>query len=163
MSTETVKSTFISNYEATPQVPNKRSFSSMVIHRKGYAAIGASASSGSIYHLVSVPSNAKIVDVRVSAPDIGTTITMDFGLYTTAGVVKDSDAFAAALDLHSGALDNKSISHGVVLTVDLHDNQIWQIAGDSADPGGDYYISGTSAADNDGTAGKVLVNVFFTT
>jgi hypothetical protein len=105
MAVEAVKSTLISNADATPAVLNNPRVDGGFERAKvATVAITNADSVGSTYRMFRVPSNAVVTDLRIYAPDIGTTTVADIGLYRTAadgGAVQDADFFASALSLNA--------------------------------------------------------------
>jgi len=72
------------------------------------------------------------------------------GIYTSAGVVKDADVFATAV------ADGAAIAEVRYEAANLNTTgqQLYELAGDSSDPGGYYYIAATMSAAG-GTAGDM--------
>lgn len=118
-------------------------------------------SATSKYLMAPIPSSARVLSVKVSCPDIGTTGTMDIGLYKSTldgGAVVDADFFKAAVDIHSGAVNKSEIVNGNVITVANMEKRIWEHLGLTSDPGLMYDVVGTLAADTD-AAGSVFVEI----
>lgn len=164
MAVVSTKSTQITNRDATPKALSN---SSMTKARKSLSrAVVAAVSGDSIaskYFFTSIPSSAVVSSVMVTAPDIGTTGTMDLGLYQTTdngGAVVDADFFKAAIDTHSGAITKSEVLFGNVVTVANAEKRLWEHLGLTADPGVFYDVVGTLAAAQDGS-GAILVEVEF--
>jgi hypothetical protein len=164
MAVVTVKSTQITNRDATPRVlSNSRVVRGDVHHARGVCAIANGDSIASKYLFCSIPSNAIPVSVRVTSPDIGTTTAGDIGLYKTTadgGAVADVDFFASALSLSGGALAKSDVTNenSAVATPANGEKTVWELLGLSADSGlmYDVVLTLTAAAD---AAGSVLVEI----
>jgi hypothetical protein len=162
MATETVKSTPIQNSEASPVVLNDSAVSNGGL-RQSVATVEASAAdAGSIYPMVRIPSNACGVSVILACDDLGTTATLDVGLYDTAengGAVVDADFFASAVDANSAAVAPTHVEHesGVYGIEDI-EKPLWEALGLSADPHKDYYVGITSVGAID-AAGTISTKV----
>lgn len=167
MGVVTVKSTQITNRDATPRVlSNSRVVRGDVHHARGVCAIANADSIASKYLFCTIPSNAVPVSVRVSCPDIGTTTAGDVGLYKTTGdggAVVDVDFFASALSLSGGALSKSEIvnENTAVATPANGEKPIWELLGLTSDPGISYdvVLTLTAAAD---AAGSVLLEIDYT-
>lgn len=158
MAVVTVKSTQITNRDATPAVlSSARLARGEVRHARANAAITSGDSVASKYLMFSVPSNAIPISCRVSSPDIGTTTISDIGLYQTTangGAVVDADFFASALSLAGGALSkSEALFESTVIGVDEGEKPIWELLGLTADTKRDYdvVLTLTGAADATGT------------
>lgn len=164
MAVVTTKSSQITNRDATPAVlSNGRLTGVPVRQTRGKVSIANGDSATSKFLVCSIPSNAIPVDVRVTAPDIGTTTAADVGLYQTTangGAVADVDFFASALALNAGALAKSSIinENSAVCTPANSEKPVWELLGLTSDPRRDYdvVLTLTGAAD---AAGDVLVEV----
>jgi hypothetical protein len=167
MAVVTVKSTQITNRDATPRVlSNSRIVKADVQHARGVVLITSGNTTASKYIACSIPSNAVPISVRVSAPDIGTTTAGDVGLYKNTGdggAVVDVDFFASALSLSGGALSKSEIVNeaAAIATPANGEKPVWELLGLSADPGLIYDVVLTLTADADGT-GSALFEVDYT-
>lgn len=164
MAVVTTKSAAITNRDAQPVVLNNAATTRAPLKKAiGVVAAASGDSIASKYLFCSVPSNAIVNSVLVSAPDIGTTGTMDLGLYKNTadgGAVVDADFFKAAIDTHSGAITKSEVMYGNVITVANSEQRLWQLLGLSSDPGLIYDVVGTLAAAQDG-AGSIAVEVVY--
>lgn len=126
----------------------------------GLIAITNSDSTGSVLRFGQVPSNARISQLLLYSPDIGTTTAADFGLYQTTangGAVVDADFFASGVSLSSGALNASDITHeSGVFGLDDAEKMLWQALGLSSDPGIMYDIAATLTGDADAGGNVVL-------
>lgn len=163
MAVVTVKSAQITNRDATPVVLNNgRVARGEVRHARGVVAITSGNSTGSKYIACSVPSNAVVISVRVSSPDIGTTTIADVGLYQTTangGAVVDADFFGSAVSLKDGALTKSEVAlESAVYTIANQEKALWDALGLAADSARDYDVALTLTGDADASA-SVLVEV----
>lgn len=162
MAVVTVKSSFITNRDATPVVLSQgRINGAAVQHARAVVAIGSGDSIASKYIAVSIPSNAVPVSVRLSSPDIGATTAADLGLYKSTrdgSAVVDADFFKAANVLNAGALSKSEVINGNVITLANSEKAVWDLLGLATDPNLQYdvVLTLTAAAD---AAGSVLVEV----
>lgn len=166
MAVVTVKSTQITNRDAVPATfSNGRVDGGMLRHARGVVAVTSGDSIGSKYIACSIPSNAVVVSVRVSAPDIGTTTATDVGLYQTTangGAVVDADFFGSAVALSSGPYLKTEVSQeSGVFTLANGEKALWEALGLTADSVRDYDVVLTLTAAADGNA-SVLVEVDYT-
>jgi hypothetical protein len=108
-----------------------------------------------------VPSNALVSDLRIYAPDIGTTTAADIGIYRTAkdgGAVVDADFFASALVLNAGALNGTDVLHeSAVFTIANSGQELWQALGLTSDPSVFYDITMTLTGAADATGVVKLI------
>ena len=159
MAVVTVKSTQITNRDATPRVLNTgRIAGGRVQHACGAVVITSGDSIGSKYIACSIPSNAVPISVRITAPDIGTTTAGDVGLYRTTddlGTVVDADVFASAQALNAGPYTKTELLYeSGVTTIANGEKPLWEILGLTSDPRVlyDVVLTLTGAADGTGTA-----------
>jgi hypothetical protein len=128
------------------------------------AAITSGDSVASTYRMFRVPSNAVMTDLRIYAPDIGTTTISDIGLYDTAaagGAVVDADFFASALSLKDGALNGTDVLHeAAVFTIANSGKELWDALGLTSDPHKFYDVALTLTGAADATATVKLVGRF---
>lgn len=163
----TLKSAGITNRDATPSVLTNTAVSTGRTYRSAgrvaTTATGAGSVIGDILIACSIPSNAIIVSVLMSAPDIGTTTAADIGLYQTTangGAVADADFFTAAVVLNAGAITKSEKAFGNVLTIAKTEQRVWELLALSVDPLKDYDVALTITGTAD-AAGSVLVEVFY--
>lgn len=119
-------------------------------------ALANGDSIGSVLRFVRIPSNARIVDLRL----FNTAVTAgagDVGLYQTAGnggAVVDADFFSAAASIATASAGT-SVAFGNLLSPANRDKRVWEALGLASDPGRDYdvAITLTAATTAAGTAG----------
>lgn len=162
MAVETVKSTAMTNFDASPKVPNSANLQSGNVRAsQGFAVIANAADIGSKYPLFLLRSSDLVYSMRVYCADIGTTGAGDLGLYRTTsdgGAVVDVDFFASALSISGGALNGVDITFEAAANNGILTNgekMIWQALGLSADPHLLYQVVFTLTAASD-AAGTVL-------
>lgn len=161
MATENVKSGAITNRDATPAVLNS-SQGGIVRRCWGTVEAAAAGDAGSTYRMCSIPSNARAIRVVLATDDLGTTATLDVGLYQTTAngaAVVDADFFASAVDVNAAAKAETLVSHeSGVYNIDDIEKPLWEALGLSADSKRDYDVVVTSAGDID-AAGTITVIV----
>ena len=166
MAVVNVKSTAVTNADATTQTLNKKGLTNGVVKvARGTVETTNGDDIGSKYRLCRLPSRARIVNIQLWSDDIGTTTIADFGLYDTAangGAVVDADCFGSAVSLKDGAVAGTMIHHeSAVYGVEDIEQQLWEIAGASTDPQKDYDFTATLTAAAD-AAGTISALVFYT-
>ena len=145
MATVTLKSTPITNADATPKVTNNPGVTDGMLRRAvGTLENEAADDVGSTYRMVRVPSNAHISRVEYAADAAGATGQVNIGVYQTAdngGAVVDEDHFASALDPGAAAIGRTEVTHeSAVYPIESAEMPLWEALGLSADPGIDYDI-----------------------
>jgi len=158
MAVEARKSTLVTNADSTPIVLNSPRVDG-AYERVEVSTVGIvnADSVGSTYRMFRLPSNAVVTDLKIYAPDIGTTTATDIGLYRTAkdgGAVVDADFFASALVLNAGALNGTDVLHeSAVFSIDNSGKELWSALGLTSDPSVFYDVTMTltGAADASGT------------
>jgi hypothetical protein len=112
----------------------------------GTVEVAAADDDTSVFRLVRVPSNAKIVGIYLYNDALTSGTSYDLGLYQTAangGAVVDVDAYASALDLSSARVAPLECSFEA-RNIDKIQNLVWEDAGLSADPSRLYDIALTA-------------------
>ena len=148
----TKDSTLVANFEATPPVANDaHNLHGVMRVAQGTIALDTTDSdSGDIVMLAPIPSNASVPSIQVGSDALGGSCAFDIGIYTTAGAVKDVDAFASAVADGAGMAEVRYEAADITTT----GQQMYELAGDSEDPGGFYYVAATMTAAG-GTAGDM--------
>ena len=153
----TTKNTnLVANFEATPQVANSASELAGVL-RTAHGSVELAAGDSTdndIVMLAPIPSNASVPTLFVGSDTFGGSCTFNVGIYTSAGVVKDEDVFATSV------ADAAAMADVRYEAADLNtgSQKLWELAGDSEDPGGYFYIAITFNATG-GTAGTLNWNI----
>jgi hypothetical protein len=154
----TKNSDLVANYEATPQVANDAALLHGVVRvAQGTIALAAGDSDNDdVVMLAPIPSNAVVSQLTIGSDTLGGSCTFNVGIYTSAGVVKDEDVFATAV-ADAGAMADVRFEAADINTAG---KKMWELAGDSSDPGGVFYVAATMAADG-GTAGDMSFNIHY--
>lgn len=160
-----VKSTVVTNADATPATLNKLGLSGGAIKRSvGTVETTNGDDIGSTYRICRVHSSWYIDQVKLYSDDIGTTTIADFGLYRTAadgGAVVDADFFGSAVSLKDGAVAGTEIQHeSAVYGVEDIEKPIWSALGLTSDPGVWYDVTATLTAAAD-AAGTISLRVTY--
>ena len=153
----TTKNTdLVANFEATPPVLNNAAeLAGVVRTAHGSVELAAGDSTDNdIVMLAPIPSNAAIAQLFVGADELGGSCQYNVGIYKTDGTVKDEDVFALDVADAAGMTDVR------FQTADLNtgSQKLWELAGDSSDPGGYFYVAVTFSATG-GTAGTMCWNI----
>lgn len=156
MAVEHVKSTPVTNLDATPNVISTtgEGGKGYVVEIDGFLTIPASASVDSTFRFVRVPTTAKIKSVCVTSEaqaagkiDIGVyyPTTGRTGVADLAANAVDQDLFATAVDLAAAvAVTDVTFQVGTAGYLRSEINlPLWQAAGLTSDPGGFFDIVGT--------------------
>ena len=155
----TTKNTdLVANFEATPQVANSAAELAGVL-RTAHGSVELAAGDSTdndIVMLAPIPSNASVPTLFVGSDTFGGSCTFNVGIYTSAGVVKDEDVFATSV------ADAAAMADVRYEAADLNtgSQKLWELAGDSEDPGGYFYVAITFDATG-GTAGTLNWNISY--
>ncbi len=174
MAVVTVKSTAITNRDATPVTLNNPILQDGMVRTScGLATIASTDQSTSKYIFCSVPSNARIVGLNLStdATPGGGSVAGTLGLYDTtlngSAAIANFDQFGTAIDMHTAALTKSNImfhsgaaTNG--LTVANAQKAIWDFLALSSDPVKYYDVVMTLSADNSTGAVKMFLQVDYT-
>ena len=152
----TKNSTLVTNFEASPQVANEpANLHGVVRVAQGTIELAAGDSNDNdIVMLAPIPSNATVSQLFIGSDTLGGSCTFNVGIYTSTGTVKDEDFFASAVADEAAMTDVRFEA----ANIDTAGQKVWEMAGDSSDPGGYYYIAATMAAEG-GTAGTMSFNI----
>ena len=145
MAVENLKSTSITNDDATPVVLNNPGAGGIALRSEAndYATISASASVGSTYRLVRVPTTARDVSITFESEAQGAG-KFQIGVYApNGGAVVSVSLFANDIDCASAVLPTNETNNGGSYTLDKRKQPLWQAAGAASDPGGFYDIAAT--------------------
>ena len=142
----------VTNFEATPPTLNDvAALHGRVRIAQGTVALAAGDSDDDdVVMLAPIPSNATVPHLYIGSDTFGGSCTFNVGIYTTAGVVKDEDVFATAVADAAALAD---VRHEVA-NINTCGQKMYELAGDSTDPGGFYYVAATMAAAG-GTGGDM--------
>jgi hypothetical protein len=153
----TTKNTnLVSNFEAIPQVANNSAELAGVL-RTAHGSVELAAGDSTdddIVMLAPIPSNAAVPQLFVGSDTLGGSCTFNVGIYETDGTVKDEDVFATSV------ADEAALADVRFQAADLNtaSKKLWELAGDTSDPGGYYYVAITFNATG-GTAGTLAWNI----
>jgi hypothetical protein len=144
MATSTLKSTAITNRDATPKVANNARVSGApLISAIDIVTTAAADDTSSTYRMLSVPSNAFVRGVYFSTAALGGSSTVDIGVFRSTadgGAVVDADFFASAVSTVNAVARTDVTYESAVFTAAKRMQPLWQAAGLSADPGGELDI-----------------------
>lgn len=176
MAVDHVKSTYITNLDASPVVPPTAGEGApgVLLSNEGYATAVASSSADATYQLARIPSNCKVKSIIFESEAQGAG-KFDLGLYyaTDGGGGKptsllaanaiDQDFFATVIDCASAVVPTEVVNESGTYTLDKRSQPIWQAAGLSSDPGGYFDLVATvkTTAVTTGT-GKLGARVAYT-
>lgn len=176
MAVDHVKSTGITNADATPRVANTAGASAGVgalLNVTGYATALASSSADATYQLVRIPSAAKIKAMTFESEaqvagkfDIGVYYATDgFANQPTAllaAAAINQSFFATVIDCASAVTRTDILNESTTNTLDKRDMPLWQALALATDPGGYFDIVATvkTTAVTTGT-GKFGVSVSY--
>ena len=148
----------VANFEASPQVANNAAELHGVLRTaNGTVELAAGDSDNDdIVMLAPIPSNASVTNLFIGSDTLGGSCTFNVGIYTTDGTVKDEDVFATAV-ADAGAMTDVRFE---AANIDTAGQKMYELAGDSSDPGGYYYIAATMSAAG-GTAGTMSWNTSY--
>ena len=156
MAVDHVKSTFITNLDAAPVVPNTagEGAPAPMITVEGYATVIASGSAGATYQLVRVPSNCKMKSLLFESAAQGAG-AFSLGLYyatdgeggkPTALLLANSinaTLFASQINCASAVVVTEEINQAGNFPISKRVQPLWQAAGLASDPGGYFDIVAT--------------------
>jgi hypothetical protein len=148
----------VANFEAIPQVANNAAELAGVIRTASGTVelLAGDSTDNDIVMLAPIPSNASIPQLFVGSDSLGGSCTFNVGLYKTDGTVKDEDVFAT-LVADDAALADVRFEEA---NLNTGSQKLWELAGDSTDPGGYFYVAVTFAATG-GTAGTMNWNIHY--
>lgn len=174
MTTEALKSTPITNLDASPVVANTSGEGAAGrIHAVGaFVTVSASMAALSTYRLVRLPSNCKVKQVLFESEAQGAG-KFQIGVYPSDSTTDGTNAaapntatsvklFADDIDCASAVAQSDKTNSGGSYTLDKRNQPLWQAAGLSADPGGFLDIVATvHTTDVTTGTGKLGVCVYF--
>lgn len=176
MAVDHVKSSFITNLDASPAVINTagEGAAAPLFHIEGSAIAVASSSVDATYQLVRLPSNCKLKSLTFESAaqtagkfDIGAYYATDGAAGKAAALLAAAAIsqafFAAAVDCAAAVVRTDILNSAGNYTIDKRTQPLWQALGLSADPGGNIDIVATvkTTAVTTGT-GRLGVSVSFT-
>ncbi len=157
-----VKSTSITNADATPRVPNDSWFDTGTEQRvSDFAVVGASDAINSTYRCIRVRSGDRIAALVLSCDAANTLGVAGVSVYETAvnggalagGTPGGALLFASGVDVHTAAIFNKDIMFNVTALTGIN-KRVWELLGLANDPYKEYDLAVIMT-----TAGTVGANV----
>lgn len=155
-------SSYITNRNATPRVINQAASRGDLKEGIGYIAAATDDSATSVFRITTVPSNARISEILVTAADFTTAGAINVGLHRTTadgGAVVDADLFASAVDMSGGPFTNLDVTREAGTTnwaLANAENMLWQALGLTADPGIEYDVTATISTNFNGGSGLLF-------
>lgn len=156
MAVDHVKSTFVTNADASPSVANTAGEGGMAPSKfiEGSAVVVAASSINSTYQFFRVPSNCKIKKLwfESAAQAAG---QVDIGVYYAtdgqggrptvllASQAIDQDFFASGVIVTGTVAITEETNESGTYTIDKRTQPLWQAVGLTADPGGSFDIVAT--------------------
>lgn len=152
MTTYTIKSTIITNRDATPKVLNDAYVDGGHVRQsQGYVQThGAADAAGSLYVLCTVPSKARVSSVQLTADALGTSCALNVGVYwptfipvgsglSSANQGKEvltgsSNFFASALGCSAATTETNIVNSSGSNTVAKQELPLWSAIGMASDP-----------------------------
>lgn len=147
MALDHVKSTAITNWDASPQVASTRGegAAGALKNISGYATALASSTIDSTYQLVRLPSNSVIKGMQFESEAQGAG-KFDIGVYYAtdgkgqlptsllAAAAVDQDFYATVIDCASAVVRTDILNESGTNTLDLQELPMWKALGLSTDP-----------------------------
>lgn len=165
MTTYNIKSTIISNRDATPKVLTDPFVGGGALRScEGYVQTnGAADGVGSTYRMLQIPSNARVEAVKIAADALGTGCTLSVGVWwptyipvgaglsaSVASTVINTAFFASALAASNANALTDITNQSTNNTIVKQELPLWQACGLATDPGIDLdlvvYVAGAVAA-----------------
>lgn len=137
MAVANTKATLITNADATPPTLSNPALNGRVCNASGTVETLAADDAASVYRLVRVPSNARILNLQLASDAITGANASDVGLYQTAangGAVLDADFFATDVDISSATAFTDVLLEATATDIAKCEMPLWQLYGLSADP-----------------------------
>lgn len=144
----TKNSDLVANFEATPKVQNAtQELAGRVRVAQGTIAMGTGdLDLNDIVMLAPVPTNASILSIRLASDDLDSNgspaLAFNVGLHDLGGSAKDADTYASAITLGQAATVFTEYRFEAA-NINTCGQRVWEDAGDTSDPGGQYYLSMT--------------------
>jgi len=148
----------VANFEASPQVANNSAELHGVLRTAhGTVELAAGDSDNDdVVMLAPIPSNASVTSLFIGSDTLGGSCTFNVGIYTTDGTVKDEDVFATDVADAAAMTDVRFEA----ANIDTAGQKMYELAGDTSDPGGYYYVAATMSAAG-GTVGTMSWNISY--
>lgn len=165
MGTSALSSPQVTNADATPRVANNARVAGAHIRRShGFVTAAAADDTASRYKMCRVPTNCFVSAVLLSSIAQGGSGALNIGVYRTAadgGAAVSATLFASAVSVVSAVTKSDVTNQSTSYTAAKQEQPLWQAAGLSADPGGEFDImAAPSAALTNG--GAIALDVEYT-
>jgi hypothetical protein len=150
MALETVKSTFITNRDASPVVGTLAAICGGILRTaSGNVVVSANASIASYYPMFSVPSNSRIASLKLRCAALGAGCLADVSAFVptvapasllalnsnfTAAAVIVSQFFASAVDVSAALGETDVLNESGNNTIAKQEQELWQALGLASDP-----------------------------
>lgn len=174
--TETVKSTYITNRDASPVKGTGASIAGGRVNAAtGFVTTATTATTASYYPILSVPSNARISSLNLRCEALGTSCTANIGVfcpttttqellalnsaYTNAAAIS-SAFFASVLDVSAALGRTDILNQSTTNTIAKQEKELWDALGLASDPNCMLDISMTLGAATV-AGGKVQLEVAY--
>ena len=148
----TKNSDLVANFEASHQVFNDAALlgGELRVAQGTIELVAGDSTDNDIVMLAPVPSHATLPQIFIGTDTFGGSCTFNVGLYLADGTVKDEDVFATSVADAAGMADVRFEA----ANIDTAGKKVFELAGDTTDPGGYYYVAVTFNATG-GTAGTM--------
>jgi len=149
MPVENLKSTKVTNFE-TGTVDNGLVYGLGGFYRDTVTIVNTTTSVGSTYKVMPLPSSLvpNYITIRSGASPLTDAPNVSAGLFHYQTGTTAATAFATLLDIDDTG-DHFAYNIGLGgITQTTEPRALWEIAGFTADPGGNFYILLTAAANN---------------
>lgn len=169
MGTEALKSTPITNLDASPPVRSTtgKGGNGVLQIADGTVTATTAMDAGSTYRICRIPSNAVIKAVWAHLDTAVTTFTADIGVYyptvgappsVTPATALDADLIASAVAFASIVTPTQYTDEAAAAALTVADKfkPLWDLAGLTSDPGCDLDIVLTATATSDCVAGAII-------
>jgi hypothetical protein len=156
MGTSSLKSTVITNRDASPRVASNANLAGGILRSAvGSATAAAADDTNSRYRVIRIPTNAYVRAVYVSSVAQGGSGAVNVGVYRATadgGAVVSATLFASALSVVSAVSRSDVTNQSTNYTAAKREQPLWQAAGLTSDPGGelDLVIAPSAALTNGG-------------
>lgn len=149
MAVENTKSASITSLDASPPVPvGSYKHAGHVLQSYDFAEVAAADSDASVYRMVRIPSNARVLSLDILNDAITGGTDYDLGVYDVAeagGAVVDANVFSSAISMVTGrTLPLNAKYESTEVNIDEGDDRLWELLGLSSDPNKFYDICFTA-------------------
>lgn len=139
----TTKTDIVTNFEANVTTASGRIEGRKRTINGTIALESTDLGAADIVLLAPLPTAARVVSIKLYSDDLdsGSTNTCDVGLYRLDGTAKDDDCYASAITTLRSAGSTGTEVAFEARDINKMGQQVWQDAGDTSDPGGQYYLA----------------------